>query len=178
MAKALFGLAADPLDAVQQRESCERSGIGGRRTVEEENQAQEQDGANGDPGSVALPERLRRRRSGLDQHTLEWRRRSIEGKKEDMIDLLGLLAGALTTIAFVPQLLKLYATKSGKDVSARMFLIFSTGVMLWLVYGILIRSAPITIANSLTLLMSLIILALKLRYSRPQQRVNPGTELP
>jgi MtN3 and saliva related transmembrane protein len=95
-----------------------------------------------------------------------------------MIDLLGLLAGALTTIAFVPQLLKLYATKSGKDVSARMFLIFSTGVILWLLYGILIRSAPIIIANSLTLLMSLIILALKLRYSRSQQRANPGTELP
>ncbi|HEY4884708.1 MAG TPA: SemiSWEET transporter [Myxococcales bacterium] len=95
-----------------------------------------------------------------------------------MIDLLGLLAGALTTIAFVPQLLKLYATKSGKDVSARMFLIFSTGVILWLLYGILIRSAPIIIANSLTLLMSLIILALKLRYSRSQQQVNPGIELP
>jgi len=95
-----------------------------------------------------------------------------------MIDLLGLLAGALTTIAFVPQLLKLYATKSGKDVSARMFLIFSTGVTLWLIYGILIRSAPIIIANSLTLLMSLVILVLKLRYARPQQRVNPGTDLP
>jgi MtN3 and saliva related transmembrane protein len=95
-----------------------------------------------------------------------------------MIDLLGLLAGALTTIAFVPQLLKLYATKSGKDVSARMFLIFSTGVILWLVYGVLIRSAPIIIANSLTLLMSLIILALKLRYSRSQPRIDPSTELP
>jgi MtN3 and saliva related transmembrane protein len=95
-----------------------------------------------------------------------------------MIDLLGLLAGALTTIAFVPQLLKLYATKSGKDVSARMFLIFSTGVILWLVYGVLIRSAPIIIANSLTLLMSLIILALKIRYSRSQPRIDPATELP
>ena len=95
-----------------------------------------------------------------------------------MIDLLGLLAGALTTIAFVPQLLKLYATKSGKDVSARMFLIFSTGVILWLIYGILIRSAPTIIANSLTLLMSLIILALKLYYGRSQARVDPGTELP
>jgi MtN3 and saliva related transmembrane protein len=59
-----------------------------------------------------------------------------------------------------------------------MFLIFSTGVTLWLIYGILIRSAPIIIANSLTLLMSLVILVLKLRYARPQQRVNPGTDLP
>jgi MtN3 and saliva related transmembrane protein len=95
-----------------------------------------------------------------------------------MIDLIGLLAGALTTIAFVPQLLKLYVTKSGKDVSARMFLIFSTGVILWLIYGILIRSAPIIIANSLTLLMSLVILVLKLRYGRSQPRVNPRAELP
>ena len=59
-----------------------------------------------------------------------------------------------------------------------MFLIFSTGVTLWLIYGILIRSAPIIIANSLTLLMSLIILALKLYYGRSQARVDPGTELP
>ena len=83
-----------------------------------------------------------------------------------MADLIGLLAGVLTTIAFVPQLLKIYATKSGKDVSARMFVMFSAGVALWLVYGIMIRSLPVIIANVVTLALALAIMALKVRYSR------------
>ena len=94
----------------------------------------------------------------------------------DMVDLIGVVAGTLTTIAFLPQLLKLYASKSGSDVSARMFLLFSTGVVLWLVYGTLIESAPVIIANMLTLVLSLAILALKVRYSRAQQRVRPETD--
>lgn len=83
-----------------------------------------------------------------------------------MADLIGLLAGALTTIAFVPQLLKIYASKSGKDVSARMFVIFSAGVALWLVYGIMIRSLPVIIANIITLALALAIMALKIHYRR------------
>jgi MtN3 and saliva related transmembrane protein len=83
-----------------------------------------------------------------------------------MADLIGLLAGVLTTIAFVPQLLKIYATKSGKDVSARMFVMFSAGVALWLVYGIMIRSLPVIIANLVTLGLAIAIMALKVRYSR------------
>lgn len=83
-----------------------------------------------------------------------------------MADLIGLLAGVLTTIAFVPQLLKIYATKSGKDVSARMFVMFSAGVALWLVYGIMIGSLPVIIANSVTLGLAIAIMALKVRYSR------------
>ncbi len=92
------------------------------------------------------------------------------------IDLIGLLAGTLTTVAFVPQLLKIHATKSGKDVSARMFLIFSAGVMLWLVYGILIGSLPVILANAVTLVLSLLIMALKIRYSRPGhvRKDDPG----
>lgn len=83
-----------------------------------------------------------------------------------MADLIGLLAGVLTTIAFVPQLLKIYATKSGKDVSARMFVMFSAGVALWLVYGIMIRSLPVIVANAITLGLALAIMALKVRYAR------------
>lgn len=83
-----------------------------------------------------------------------------------MADLIGLLAGVLTTIAFVPQLLKIYATKSGKDVSARMFVMFSAGVALWLVYGIMIRSLPVIIANVVTLGLAVAIMALKIHYGR------------
>ena len=83
-----------------------------------------------------------------------------------MADFIGLVAGALTTIAFIPQLLKIYASKSGKDVSARMFVIFSIGVALWLAYGILIGSLPVIIANTVTLALSLAIMGLKVRYAR------------
>ena len=87
-----------------------------------------------------------------------------------MTDAIGFLAGALTTIAFVPQALKMYTTKSGKDVSARMLLIFSAGVILWLIYGIMIGSVPVILANVVTLILSGTIIVLKIRYSRP----NPG----
>jgi len=90
-----------------------------------------------------------------------------------MADLIGLIAGVLTTVAFVPQLLKIYASKSGKDVSARMFVIFSAGVALWLVYGIIIRSAPVIIANLVTLLLSIAIMSLKVYYGRRERGDAP-----
>lgn len=88
----------------------------------------------------------------------------------NMADAIGFLAGALTTIAFVPQALKMYTSKSGKDVSARMLLIFSAGVVLWLIYGIMIESLPVILANVVTLVLSGSIIALKIRYSRPNPR--------
>jgi MtN3 and saliva related transmembrane protein len=93
-----------------------------------------------------------------------------------MTDAIGFLAGALTTVAFVPQALKMYASKSGKDVSARMLLIFSAGVILWLIYGIMIDSVPVILANIVTLIFSGTIIALKIRYSRsnPRDTQNPG----
>jgi MtN3 and saliva related transmembrane protein len=81
-----------------------------------------------------------------------------------MTDAIGFLAGTLTTIAFVPQALKMYTTKSGKDVSARMLTIFSVGVILWLIYGIMIESVPVILANVATLIPAGTIIALKIRY--------------
>jgi MtN3 and saliva related transmembrane protein len=78
--------------------------------------------------------------------------------------LLGVLAGILTTISFVPQLLKTWRTKSAKDVSLPMLMSFCAGVFLWLVYGILIQSIPVILANLITLILALIILGLKLKY--------------
>jgi MtN3 and saliva related transmembrane protein len=86
------------------------------------------------------------------------------------VELIGLTAGVLTTVAFVPQLLKIYATKSGRDVSMRTFLIFSTGVLLWLVYGLLIGSVPIILANIVTLVLALTIIVLKIRYADHRPR--------
>jgi len=91
-----------------------------------------------------------------------------------MTDAIGYLAGALTTIAFVPQALKMYTSKSGKDVSARMLMIFSAGVVLWLIYGIMIGSLPVILSNVVTLILSATIIALKIRYSRPIPRDPHG----
>lgn len=93
----------------------------------------------------------------------------------DAPTLLGLIAGSLTTLAFVPQVLKTWRTKSGNDISLGMFLLFSTGVLLWLIYGILIDALPVILANGLTLLLSLAILLLKLRYRQlPLATGGPG----
>ena len=84
------------------------------------------------------------------------------------INIVGLLAGLLTTLAFVPQVLKIYRTKSGRDISARMFTMFSIGILLWLYYGILLQSLPLILSNAVTLVLSLTIIALKLHYREPQ----------
>jgi len=80
------------------------------------------------------------------------------------IDLLGYLAGVLTTSAFWPQLWKTWSTKSAGDVSLGMLAIFSAGVALWLCYGIMLQAWPIIITNVVTLVLTVAILTLKLRY--------------
>ena len=85
-------------------------------------------------------------------------------------DLLGLAAGTLTTIAFVPQVLKTWRSKSGRDISLGMFLLVRTGVALWLWYGISISSTPVILANAITLVLALSVLTLKLRYDRADRQ--------
>jgi MtN3 and saliva related transmembrane protein len=85
---------------------------------------------------------------------------------DGLITGIGLSAGLLTTAAFIPQVWKIYQTKSGKDISGRMFWLFSVGITLWLVYGVLLGSIPLIVSNVVTLVLSLTILALKYRYSR------------
>ena len=87
-----------------------------------------------------------------------------------LLDLLGLSAGSLTTVSFVPQVIKTWRSKSAADISTGMFAIFSTGLILWLVYGIYLQSLPIIISNVITLVLTLIILILKYHYSINQHR--------
>jgi MtN3 and saliva related transmembrane protein len=82
----------------------------------------------------------------------------------DTGNLLGLIAGTLTTAAFVPQVVKTWRTRSTHDISLGMFALFSTGLVLWLVYGIMIGSLPIVVSNVITLALALTILFFKLRY--------------
>ena len=85
-----------------------------------------------------------------------------------LINSIGMVAGLLTTAAFIPQVWKIYRTKSGKDISGRMFSLFSAGIVLWLIYGVLLESMPLILSNTVTLALSLTIIALKVRYSRPR----------
>lgn len=79
-------------------------------------------------------------------------------------DYLGYAAAFCTTFAFVPQAIKVYQTRKTHDISLYLFLIFSVGVGIWLVYGILIDDLPLIVSNSVTLLLSLFILVYKIRY--------------
>lgn len=88
----------------------------------------------------------------------------------DAVNLLGMGAGSLTTIAFVPQLVKIWNTKSGGDISYGMFLLFSLGVALWLWYGIAISATPVIVSNAVTLFLAVLILALKFRYDKQAER--------
>lgn len=82
----------------------------------------------------------------------------------DTPTLLGYLAGSFTTISLVPQVIKIWNSKSAKDISLGMFLIFSVGITLWIIYGLAIQSMPVIIANTISLLLGLIILCLKFKY--------------
>jgi MtN3 and saliva related transmembrane protein len=82
----------------------------------------------------------------------------------DFITILGLAAATITTISFLPQMLKTWQTKSAKDVSLVTLITFMTGISLWLIYGIYLQSLPIILANAVTLIFNLIILWLKIRY--------------
>jgi MtN3 and saliva related transmembrane protein len=82
----------------------------------------------------------------------------------DMIVGLGLLAGGLTTASFVPQVLKIWKTKSAEDVSLTMFVAFCVGVVLWLVYGAMKKDWAILLTNGVTLLLGLAILLMKIKY--------------
>lgn len=81
-----------------------------------------------------------------------------------VISLLGFAAGALTTLSFVPQVHQAWSTKRCHDLSWGMLGTFSAGVVLWLVYGVSLRAAPIIVANAMTLALLVTIMALKVRY--------------
>ncbi len=80
------------------------------------------------------------------------------------IQILGILAGTITSITFLPQVIKVWKSKSAKDLSLLMLLLLMTGVTLWLAYGLVIADAAIIYTNSMVLLMTLILLFFKLKY--------------
>jgi len=80
------------------------------------------------------------------------------------IQILGLVAGCLTTAAFLPQVIKTWKTRSAKDLSLGMFSLFCLGVALWLVYGFMIKDIPVMAANFITLMLASTLLFFKLKF--------------
>ena len=82
----------------------------------------------------------------------------------DLADFLGSVAGFLTTVAFAPQVWRVWKTRATRDISLGMYLLFTTGVAFWLAYGIALGAWPIIVANSVTLALTGTVLVLKLRH--------------
>jgi MtN3 and saliva related transmembrane protein len=86
------------------------------------------------------------------------------------VEILGFAAAFCTTVAFVPQLVRVVRLRSARDISLPTFLMFSLGVLLWLLYGVYTGSRPVIASNAVTLVLSVSILILKLRYGRDTLR--------
>ncbi|WP_036485670.1 SemiSWEET transporter [Myxosarcina sp. GI1] len=82
----------------------------------------------------------------------------------ELITYVGLLAGILTTISFLPQAVKAWKSKSTKDISLSMFLCFCLGVILWIIYGLFTENLPVFVANLATFILAASILVCKLKY--------------
>jgi len=82
----------------------------------------------------------------------------------DTITLVGFIAGTLTTLAYVPQVIRSWKLKETKDISLSMLVLYAVGVSLWLVYGIWMDALPIIAANGISLILILVLLGIKLRY--------------
>jgi MtN3 and saliva related transmembrane protein len=80
--------------------------------------------------------------------------------------VIGFAAGTLTTVSFVPQVLQTFRSKRCDDLSWGMLLAFTSGVCLWFVYGVFLRSAPIMLANLVTLALLIWLVVMKIRYRR------------
>jgi MtN3 and saliva related transmembrane protein len=89
--------------------------------------------------------------------------------KLDAPTLIGLAAGTLTTIAYLPQVLKTWRKKSAKDMSLAMISLTATGIFLWFLYGLSIGSLPVILANLVTFVLVVAVLVLKVTYARRER---------
>ena len=80
------------------------------------------------------------------------------------IAIIGLIAGTCTTISFLPQVIKTIKIKETKDISISMYIVLATGILLWMIYGILIKDLPVILANSISFVLAIIVLILKIKY--------------
>ena len=78
--------------------------------------------------------------------------------------VIGYIAGTLTTISFLPQVIRTWKMRETKDFSLAMLLLFATGILLWTVYGFWTGSLPVILANVITFLLIIVLLAMKIKY--------------
>jgi MtN3 and saliva related transmembrane protein len=83
-----------------------------------------------------------------------------------LAEYLGFLAGALTTLCYIPQIIRVFRLKSAKEISIPFTLMLLVGVLLWLVYGIFAALAPVIVWNSIGFVIASVLLYSKLRYGR------------
>ena len=82
----------------------------------------------------------------------------------DIYEIIGLIAAAITTASFVPQVYKTWKSKSVESLSLTMYTAFFIGIVLWLIYGIHLDSLPMILANSITAVLALMLIIFKFRY--------------
>ena len=82
----------------------------------------------------------------------------------DTVILIGYMAGTLTTISFLPQVIRTWRMRETKDFSLVMLVLFASGILLWTVYGIWTGSPPIILANVITFLLIIVLVAMKIKY--------------
>ncbi|SFZ78932.1 SemiSWEET family sugar transporter [Chitinimonas taiwanensis] len=88
----------------------------------------------------------------------------------DSATLVGMLAGFCTTAAFLPQVIRVWRTRRADDISLGMYLLFVSGTILWLVYGLMIGSLPVVLYNIITSLLAGAVLLLKLYFERQRRQ--------
>ena len=84
-----------------------------------------------------------------------------------LLDGVGYTAAVLMTISFLPQVIKIWRSKKADDISIPSFLAFFSGVLCWLIFGILSKSPPMIVANSITLMLAAAVLVLAWKYRKP-----------
>jgi len=80
-----------------------------------------------------------------------------------IVTIIGLVAAGLTTSSFIPQALKIIKDKETRDISLLMYILLDAGIFLWFIYGLLIKSMPVVVANGITLVFTTLVLLLKLK---------------
>lgn len=87
------------------------------------------------------------------------------------MEMIGYIAGVCTTLAFLPQVIKTYKTRSAKDISLGMYLVFCTGLVLWTIYGLQKHAWAIVYANVATIILAGSMLVMKLVFDSREARV-------
>jgi MtN3 and saliva related transmembrane protein len=90
--------------------------------------------------------------------------KTLRGEDMEIITTLGLVAALISTIALLPQVIRVWKTKSVKDISMGMFMMMTTSQVMWLTYGILSGETPIVASNSVVLIQTMTLLRFKTKY--------------